>query len=656
MAHPPFRKFATSITFLLVFGVIMTQGRFIVRADDSPSPPSTTTDTIMTDTTTDSQSSTGVSSTSDSVTAPDTPDITSIPTDTTVTNNDMPAITPPAITTPTVTPPMSSDATIAAPNDTDASADTGTVIVTGNAAAVANVSNVVNTNITDSQGFLSLINLFEPYIGNIDLSNLDFQSSTCSACSVNNLAVSNVNSSTVTNNVTVTADTGDNAIQNSGDATILTGDAAAVANVVNVVNTNITNSNYLLFVLNNFSAMQGDLVLPGESFFNDFLNGGTGGGTGGVTTIANSNSSTIGNNVNTDAATGGNSASGSGPSTITTGDAGAISNVVNVANTNITESNQVFLLVRVFGTWNGSVFDTPSNLAWQETPDGILLAGSGVSNICVSCGGTMNIQNTNSANVENNVQVYALTGNNEIADANGTATINTGNAVAASNVINLVNTNIVGQNVLLGIMNVFGDWQGNLAFGQPDLWVGTKADVSENPLVAGSEITYHVTVANRGNANATDIALQAGDNPSGMTAIDDPGGGTADGSAVTWQIPELDAGNSLTFTYTEHVQDSLSFSGQTPLTETASAVEHEDDANPNDNTDSVALVVQGNSFNNNGIARLSHLIVQNTNNANATVPRATLSPTRFISQIRTTQASQTTSASTKRSTTPTAPS
>lgn len=598
-------------------GIFLTLGFVLVRvrpaaADDSASTSDATANDAM-------ASDTGSLPTSTSVIAPPA-------TDTTTTDSDDAQ----SLSVPTTTPDMGTetdstdapDATTAldattTPDVTAAldSPATSTVIVTGDAGAVANITNVVNTNVVDSQGFLSLLNLFQPYIGNIDLSNLDFQSSVCSACTVSNLSVSNTNSSTIVNNVNVTANTGDNTIDSSGDAAIETGDAGAAANVVNVANTNIINSNYLLFVLNNFSTMQGDLVLPGESFFDDFLGNGDGSSsTGGDTTIANMNSSTIENAVGTTADTGGNSTADTGTSTVATGDSAAVSNVVNVANTNITSDNQVFLLVRVLGTWNGSVFSVPPGLSWTETPDGILLTGSGVQNICGSCGGTTDIQNSNTATVQNNVQVYALTGDNEIAgNGNGSAAITTGDAAAASNVVNVVNTNIVGHNILLGIVNVFGDWEGNLAFGQPDLWVGVQADVSDNPLVAGSSITYHITLTNHGTADATDVQLQ--------TADSDPG--LVNGGGVSWNIPDVTAGATMQFTYTENVADDLPFGGQSQFTETVSATEHEDDANQGDNSDSISFLVNGPGTGSVGTQRISHLVLSEMNNAPGTIAPGT---------------------------------
>ncbi len=155
--------------------------------------------------------------------------------------------------------------------------------------------------------------------------------------------------------------------------------------------------------------------------------------------------------------------------------------------------------------------------------------------------------------------------------------------------MNIVNTNIIGSNVLLAIVNVFGDWQGNLAFGQPDLWVGTQASVSGNPLTLGSTITYHVTVTNRGTADATGVTVQASDSAPGITSVIDPGGGIVQNGPLAWNVPTIAAGATDTFTYTEQVNDGISLPPS--ITETVSATENEDDANPADNTDAVTFAL-----------------------------------------------------------------
>ncbi len=424
------------------------------------------------------------------------------------------------------------------------------------------------------------------------------------------------------NNVSVTANTGSNTITSStGESTIITGQSAAAANVVNVINTNIINSRYLLLAVNNFSRWIGDLIFPGKSFFAGLLGNGNSTSPAALN-VSNGNSASIANNVEAAAGTGGNSV-GAPSGIIITGSANSAANVVNVANTNITNSDQVYILVRVFGTWTGSIFSVPPGVSWRETPSGILLyssADSGLTSNEPCCGGSTNISNTNSATVQNNVNVIALTGYNEIK-GDGAGVIATGDAAAAANIMNIANTNIVGRNMLLALVNIFGDWEGNLSFGKPDLWLGLNADVSQNPLTPGSGITYHLNVANRGNADATNVRVESGEEPRGLANVVDFGGGRLQNGKIIWEIPRLGAGESRTLSYRETVSDSLPLD-TTPVTNAAQATSYEPDADPSNNSDYLMLAFQGRKF--NGVPMLPKLTVKETNDTNAPISPETV--------------------------------
>ena len=81
------------------------------------------------------------------------------------------------------------------------------------------------------------------------------------ATNTSNLDVANDNTATVVNDVSVLADTGGNAAQGTS-ASIQTGDAAASANVLNVVNTNIFGNHWFLGVINIFDSLFGDIIFP----------------------------------------------------------------------------------------------------------------------------------------------------------------------------------------------------------------------------------------------------------------------------------------------------------------------------------------------------------------------------------------------------------
>ena len=102
----------------------------------------------------------------------------------------------------------------------------------------------------------------------------------------------------------------------------------------------------------------------------------------------------------------------------------------------------------------------------------------------------------------------ALTGDNKIKGAGGGASITTGDANAAANIINVANTNVIGKNWLMAVVNIFGDWNGNLSFGVPNLWVGAKAVFGDAAPGPGSDVTYEYTVMNTGDAPAHNVCLR----------------------------------------------------------------------------------------------------------------------------------------------------
>jgi len=408
-------------------------------------------------------------------------------------------------------------AAVSAETGANAAAGTGSATVdTGNAMASANVVNVVNTNIFNSEGLMYFLNVL---MGNVstDLRNifsvLTGAEPAPGGCSLEECAngdtalnVTNNNSAEVNNNVAVAASTGGNtAAAGAGNATISTGNAMASANVVNVVNTNITDAQYLLLSVNSMGNGSGDIIFPGADWFYDLLKQGSGVPAGSSNTFINNNTAAVSNNGAVVANTGDNTGEGDG-ATVSTGNATAAATVVNQVNTNVFGDSLLFLF-RVHGDWSGNVFGLPEGMSWRETGNGIELFFDG-DTVSAPGGSTdrLTVTNNNEAVVNNNVSVFALTGGNYASSEGGSTTIETGNAAASANIVNVVNTNVLGRNWVLAIFNIFGDWSGNIAFGQPDLWVGARALTNGN-LYGGSCFIYEVTVSNLGDADATNVVL-----------------------------------------------------------------------------------------------------------------------------------------------------
>ena len=462
-------------------------------------------------------------------------------------------------------------------------------IVTGNAVSTANVINEVNTNIFNSNGLIIFLN--QIFGGGIDLNTFDLSyflqggpgasptisnpitnSAQCTLLTCLNsssLNVLNTNTATVTNSVIVRSSTGSNTASSTDSATVDTGNAYAAANVLNLVNTNIVNSSYLLVSFNNFGDLAQNITLPSSGFFQQlFQHGGTTPNLNSSTyTATNDNIATTTGSVTAEAGTGTNTTTSvptgtttpSGVGNISTGDAYSSANTFNQVNTNNFGGTSVFMLFRVSGNFSGSIIGLPSGLVATTTPDGIEITSADAADAALAlsmyeASSTFNSSHfaanaTNTAAVQNNVDVSAQTGDNAASTELGTSTINTGNAYAAADVVNLVNTNIVGQNWIFAIFNIFGNFSGNIDFGggSPALALaGTPSNPSPTP---GSTETYTFTVTNTGNADASNVVLNTSF-PAGLLTFTS-GNTTATGQS--WNLGSILEGQTQTFTMTATV-------------------------------------------------------------------------------------------------------
>ena len=372
-------------------------------------------------------------------------------------------------------------------------------IDTGDAVATSDVYNEVNTSIVSDNYQQTTINIEGTHDGDINLLE-QFESVVANdtETETGSLTVHNENIAEVTNEIEVNANTGENSIEtDGGNANIQTGDAVALSNTVNVVNTAIVGNNVLFAVVNVYGEWNGDLIVPGEGLLEVAPEP-----VYAETVIMNENEADVENEVLVEADTGNNAIDSEGNNNtadIISGAAYAGSEVVNIVNTSIVKNNFFFLMINNLGSWTGQI----SN--WSEesgsysnifTYDFGVLDGGEAPTI----DGLLAIFNKNSAKVENNVNVSANTGGNTIETEgdNAQALIETGNAWAQAKIINFINTNIIGNNWLFAVVNIMGKWNGDAVFAYPDLSVAISDGRDQvNP---GENISYNVTYKNNGKA------------------------------------------------------------------------------------------------------------------------------------------------------------
>lgn len=466
-----------------------------------------------------------------------------------------------------------------------------TTIVSGQAVALANILNMVNSNFVNSEGVVLFSNFFEAVYGAIDFRQYfaPFAEFGCSlvTCQGQDIAVNIDNNASIDNEVLLSATSGGNEISDVEHGVINTGDAYAGLNLINVANTNLVDSNYLLVTLNAFQGVNGDIVFPSlTQFFSSLAHGAS---TPQVIDIENT--AGVENIVSVEAEAGGNTTSDTQSSTIQTGDAVSGANVFNQLNSSLVGGQSVAIVFRVHGSWAGEIFGAPDDLAWTVGDDGSMYlfdVGSQAS------GGELTMHGTSTASIRNNVSVVALTGENAITNAE-TAVISTGNAYAGANIINVANANVVGRNWILAVINIFGDFNGNIAFGRPDLWVGGQIDVPAS-IENGTQLEYTFTIINNGDSPASDVAFTTDLNGNYLSVLDASHPYEEENDKLQFNLDTIPPGGAVEVAYTAQIVNT---GPGTAVTNTARVLGKETDNNVSDNTE--VLTVRTDEQRGNGI-------------------------------------------------------
>lgn len=442
---------------------------------------------------------------------------------------------------------------------------------TGDALALAEVLNVVNTNIVASQVAIVHLNL-EVFSGSdIDLNEIWKQIISIDDSGMLQvedpkasyklwMSVENGNTADLVNTIRVNAVSGGNVSNNNGAAETSTGDATALANVTNIVNTNILGSKFVWGTINIFAPQSLNIIFPRPTWFLPSVEQE---GSGGVN-VQNSNSAEIENSVST-AANSGNNLAGTitGTTETTSGGATAVTNTVNIVNTDINLNNWFLLMLNNMGDWSGKIvgWNSPTDVITPNLGVNIFDSSSGMLNLNADTAGEDNpfeMRNKNTGSVVNDIQVTADTGNNKSVDNLGNTAITTGTAKALANLMNIVNTNIVGSRWFWANVNILGNWSGNAIFAYPD--VALNIVKSRDALLPGEHAEYRLMMNNSGRDEARGVKVKL-NLPAGMNFVTDTGnlaGGCSD-TSCTWEVGDLQPGEKSEMGVVLRVDDNFSF-------------------------------------------------------------------------------------------------
>jgi len=374
---------------------------------------------------------------------------------------------PPAVTQTTDTP------------DTDNSGDPAPSTPPDNTDAVADGSSATQTadNSVDTSSTSSMDNTSDPGQPTDPTDSGDFQDPNSTVGG----STTQVNNTTVTNTDTGTATTGDAKVANNsqgGDAT--TGDAADTTTLVNTVasSSSLNGNNLQTFTMNVNGNQNGNIIVdPGKIQSTSLSNTPTSNPTCAPTSDTTINNTTVNNLVNLLATTGNAIVENNGKGgNATSGNATTEADIINLIEALVSDKQSFLGVININGNLNGNIL-LPTNLI-----DSLLASANGTA--------SGNTRAANNINVNNQINLTAASGTAAVTGNGVGGNATSGSAVTLLNTCNLVNSNIVGGNVLLVFVNVMGHWYGllmNEPAGTTNAALG--GGISQDTTVPASRVT-----------------------------------------------------------------------------------------------------------------------------------------------------------------------
>ncbi len=445
-------------------------------------------------------------------------------------------------------------------------------IKTGDASAYASIVNFLNTTILGSRN-LDIINIYGSTLGTLDFSDFNPTSSTPIGASSSGtqpfLGAANSpqttldidNNANLLNNLTLGVGSGSNrAVGANGNVIIETGDVEVDASVFNMVNTSLIGKNWKFKVINIFSDVVGDLILP--TLETQRSAAGCSGCLSAINISTTNNSADVTNHINVNANSGGNTAAGSGGATyIQTGDVTANASIVNMVDTTIVGDDWYYTRFHVAGDWRGSVYNTNSTAAFIGGPHDLSIRDEGVGSNSSSMNdfvqrlfdpGSSVATTNNNGTITNVINIDANSGDNEAQNTRGDVAIKTGDVRANTAVTNVANTTIIGDGWQFYLVNIFGNWRGSAHYGMPDLAVSEVAVPEATPARRGNKVKYVYSYTNGGDTTATDVVLRDRYDAD-KVHVTDTNGGVVRGNTITWRIGRLAPRETRVLSYTTTV-------------------------------------------------------------------------------------------------------
>lgn len=335
----------------------------------------------------------------------------------------------------------------------------------GDALAMANILNMLQSTWGWDGGLPELYtaNIQGDYFGDILIDPSLLTGTTSSTgCGCGDLTVNATTDATINNDVDLLAQSGDATVSmNTTGGNATTGDATALVNIVNMINSSITSGESFLGVLNINGNLNGD-VLVAQDVIDELLAANVP-----TTDLSLCNcgdvlaeftdNQTISNNIVTtassgDATVGYNTSAGDA----TSGDAQTSVTVFNVTGRTVVGQNALLVFVNVMGEWIGFLVDAPSGST------AAMYGGDITENSLYQQSGDTEYDVETNATINNNINVAAHSGDADVSYNTRGGNATSGDADASANVSNIVNSNFsLGGWFGVLFINILGDWFGS---------------------------------------------------------------------------------------------------------------------------------------------------------------------------------------------------
>lgn len=330
---------------------------------------------------------------------------------------------------------------------------------TGDAQAIANVINSVNSTIGTGGTNQKVATFTQDIMGDVKgdivlyplLLKAMLEQKAGEGTSTDINATTNFD---LNNTVNLTATSGDAAVTNNtkaGDAT--TGSATAVANVVNILNSMIAAQDSFIGTINIYGNLEGDILIAPD-FIPQML-ASNGDAKSGDTKVSQQDTTTIINNISAVAESGAaNVFNNTTAGNATTGDADSNIVIFNISGHEIVAKNSLLVFVNVLGKWVGVIVDAPAGATAAMIGNEVTKNTSYTPDLTVNSSSSHGITNT--------IAVTATSGDATVANNTLAGNATTGQAKAMANVANVSGSQFSASD-WFGVLfiNVFQNWYGS---------------------------------------------------------------------------------------------------------------------------------------------------------------------------------------------------